>query len=268
MSPDTLSPLGAPLVTALGVRLHEVTLRRGRTRVFERLTLDLTQPRIGLIGDNGAGKSSLFRLICGLDRPEAGTVEVGGQRVDGVAAVPGRVGLMCQNPDEQIIFPTVEDELALGLVATGMARPAARAQAREVLRRRGLADWAERAIGGLSHGQRQFVCWLAQCTAAPRLLLLDEPYASLDLPGQARLRAEIERAPSQVIVSTHLLGPVRDFARVVWLEHGAVRGDGPGAEVCAAYEADVARRATELAAAAGAATSAATVTPLDTGLPA
>jgi biotin transport system ATP-binding protein len=247
----------------IGVRLQGVTLRRGRTAVFERLSLTLTEPRIGLIGDNGAGKSSLFRLICGLERPEAGTVEVGGQRVDGVAPQPGRVGLMCQNPDEQIVFPTVEDELALGLVATGLRRPAAREQARAVLRQRGLGDWAERAIGSLSHGQRQFVCWLAHVAAMPRLLLLDEPYASLDLPGQARLRAEIARAPAQLIVSTHQLAPVRDFARVVWLERGAVRGDGPGAEVCAAYEADVARRAAGAEAESDAPTAAAAADPVD-----
>ncbi|RZS52247.1 energy-coupling factor ABC transporter ATP-binding protein [Sphaerotilus mobilis] len=225
-----------------GLRLTDLTLRRGQTTVFERLDLALTEPRVGLIGDNGAGKSSLLRLLCGLEQPQGGRVEVDGTVVDGTPPPPGRIGLMFQNPDEQIIFPTVEEELALGPQAAGASRRDAKAAAHEALRRRGLADWAPRAIASLSHGQRQFVCWLALDLAAPRVRLLDEPYASLDLPGQAWLREEIRRAPAQVLVSSHLLGPLRDFDRVIWLERGAVRADGAGAEVCAAYEADVARR--------------------------
>jgi len=97
-------------------------------------------------------------------------------------------------------------------------------------------------VAGLSQGQRQQVCWLALLIAAPRVLLLDEPFASLDLPGQARLARDIAAAEQQVLVSTHVLDHVRSFGRVLWLERGKVRADGPGHAVCAAYEADVARR--------------------------
>jgi biotin transport system ATP-binding protein len=75
--------------------------------------------------------------------------------------------------------------------------------------------------------------------AEPRVLLLDEPFASLDLPGQMRLAADIAACPQQVIVSTHVLEHVSDWPRVLWLERGRVRADGPGAETCAAYEASV-----------------------------
>jgi len=78
--------------------------------------------------------------------------------------------------------------------------------------------------------------------AAPQVLLLDEPFASLDLPGQALLDADIASARQQVLVSTHILSHVRTFAQVLWLEQGRVRMDGPGAQVCEAYEADVAQR--------------------------
>lgn len=222
------------------IRFKQVSLRRGNTQVFSGLSLDLVEPRIGLIGDNGAGKSSLFRLIGGLEEPGAG--EVLACDLPAGRLPPGTVGMMFQNPDEQIIFPTVEEELAFSLTATGMTRAAARSKARECLAGRGLADWAERAVGGLSQGQRQHLCWLALLIAAPRILLLDEPYASLDLPGQARLRQEIDRAGQQVLVSTHQLEQVRGFQRVIWLERGHVRADGPGHEVCEAYEADVLAR--------------------------
>ena len=239
----TPSVAGDTLSARSHLHIRDVTLQRGATTIFSGLTLDLPEPRIGLIGDNGAGKSSLFRLLCGLDAPQTGSVQVRGLEARAVSSKrPGLVGMMFQNPDEQIIFPTVAEELALGLSPSGMSRREAIAQARAFLQTRNLAAWSERAIGALSQGQRQHVCWLALMIASPELLLLDEPFASLDQPGQALLAMDIARASQQVIVSTHLLDHVRGFARVIWLERGQVRADGPGAEVCAEYQADVAAR--------------------------
>lgn len=223
--------------------IYNVTLQRGASKVFEALTLQLNEPRIGLIGDNGAGKSSLFRMISGLDLPQSGSVLVRGCEAHHISSKqPGLVGMMFQNPDDQIIFPTVEEELALGLSPTGISRTEAIVRARRFLDSRGLAHWAERAISSLSQGQRQHVCWLSLMIASPALLLLDEPFASLDLPGQALLCMDIARASQQVIVSTHILDHVRRFERVIWLDRGQVRADGPGQSVCAAYQADVATR--------------------------
>ena len=225
------------------IHLDHVRLLRGTTTVFGDLTLRLSESRIGLIGDNGAGKSSLFRLICGLDKPQSGSVSVWGIDAQSQPSERvGLVGLMFQNPDDQIIFPTVEEELALSLSPNGLSRKVNCQQARAVLTARGLGHWAERAIGSLSQGQRQHVCWLALMIASPRSVLLDEPFSSLDLPGRAMLDMEIAKADQQIIVSTHLLDHVRGFERVIWLDKGQVRADGSGASVCAAYEADVAAR--------------------------
>jgi biotin transport system ATP-binding protein len=224
---------------AYSITLEDITLTRGSTTIFTELSLHLSELRIGLIGDNGAGKSSLFRLISGLDQPQSGHVHLPSAEARSTAPV---VGMMFQNPDEQIIFPTVEEELALSLHHLRLSRAEAQTHVRAWLAARGLADWAPRAIGSLSQGQRQHVCWLALLIGAHRTLLLDEPFSSLDLPGQALLRQEIAAAPQQVIVSTHVLDHVRHFERVIWLDKGHVRGDGLGAEVCAQYEADVAAR--------------------------
>jgi biotin transport system ATP-binding protein len=218
-------------------------LMRGTTPVFDGLTLHLHEARIGLIGDNGAGKSSLFRMACGLEAPHTGTVTVQGLPAYRINAQrPNLVGMMFQNPDDQIVFPTVQEELALGLTATGIHRRDAVAQARAFLAGRGLADWAERAISSLSQGQRQHVCWLAILLPSPALVLLDEPFASLDLPGQALLHRDIAQAPQQIIVSTHVLEHLQGFDRVIWLDKGRVRADGQAQEVCALYRADVAAR--------------------------
>jgi biotin transport system ATP-binding protein len=224
------------------ISIEDVSLVRGATTVFDRLSLRLDDDRIGIVGDNGVGKSSLFRMLCGLDAPRTGSVWVNGGEVGTAPHHDRSVGMMFQNPDEQVIFPTVEEELSLGPQAMGLPRRQALQEAREWLAARGLAHWAARAVSSLSHGQRQHVCWLALTITSPRTLLLDEPFASLDLPGQALLEREIHAAPNQVIVSTHVLSHVRRFGRVIWLAGGGVRGDGPGHEVCAAYEADVAMR--------------------------
>ena len=226
-----------------GIALQGVHLVRGAQTVFADFNLQLTEPRIGLIGDNGAGKTSLFRLLCGLEVARQGRVTVAGLDVQRDSAkLPGVVGMMFQNPDDQIIFPTVEEELGLSLQYRGVARKAAIVQAQQFLAQRGLADWAPRAISSLSQGQRQQVCFLAMLMAAPQVMLLDEPFASLDLPGQARLARELDTAPAQVLISTHVLDHVRHFERVLWLDQGQIRGDGPGTAVCAAYEADVQER--------------------------
>lgn len=240
----TVTAAAAPdFVPVPHLALQQVRLQRGRTTVFDGLSLSLAEPRIGLIGDNGAGKTSLLRLLCGLEVPDTGRVLSQGQDLHAAGSQRARwVGMMFQNPDDQIIFPTVLEELALGLRPQGLSKQQAQAQALAFLQQRGLQDWAERAVTSLSQGQRQQVCWLALLLAGPRSLLLDEPYASLDLPGQARLARDMAQAPQQIIVSTHLLEHVRHFERVLWLDAGQLRADGPGATVCAAYEADVRQR--------------------------
>ncbi|MFZ4285418.1 energy-coupling factor ABC transporter ATP-binding protein [Variovorax sp. HJSM1_2] len=239
--------IASPLPPHSSLALHGVTLRKGASLIFEQLSLQLSERRIGLIGDNGAGKSSLMRLLCGLDQPQAGSVLLDGQALGagGQRPMPGQaraVGMMFQNPDDQIVFPTVAEELALSLSAQGLGRTEARSRVLGFLAERGLSAWADRAISSLSQGQRQQVCWLALGIAGHNVLLLDEPYASLDLPGQALLRSQIAASTAQVLLSTHALEHVRSFERVIWLERGRVRLDGPGADVCAAYEADVVMR--------------------------
>lgn len=234
--PSAAASLSA--TSATGARLRGVRLARGGRTVFDGLDLALPERRIGLVGDNGSGKSTLLRLLNGLLLPDAGTVEVCG--LDTRAhrrALPGLAGFVFQNVDHQIIFPTVGEEIAFGPLEQGMGKAEAHARAGRLLAAHGCAGWQQRAVEELSEGQKQRVCILAALAAGPRLLLLDEPFASLDLPTRLFLSGRLAALDLQMVMATHDLHLLEGFDRVVWLDGGRIAADGAPAAVLAAYAA-------------------------------
>lgn len=222
------------------VVFNGVALERGARRLFEGLHLKLTEKRIGLIGNNGSGKSSLLRLIIGLLAPDAGTVETCGlDSVRDRARIPAVTGFLFQNPDHQIIFPTAGEEIAFSFRNRGSNARQAMASARALLAQFGCEDWFGHPVHELSDGQRQRLCILAVLAGEPRLLLLDEPFASLDLPTRIALMSELDELPQQLIMASHDLDLMAGFDRIIWLEDGHVLRDGPAAEIVAAYRANV-----------------------------
>ena len=121
-----------------GLLLEHAGYAVGGKPVLSGVSAHLTEARIGIVGRNGSGKTTLLRLIAGLIAPTAGRV-----RVDGIdpagdrTAVLSRLGILFQNPDHQILFPTVEEELAFGLLQQGRSEAEARALARACWRGRG-----------------------------------------------------------------------------------------------------------------------------------
>ncbi len=220
------------------ILLDHVTLTRGGRVVLDDVSLALGERRIGLIGTNGSGKSSLVRLFNGLLTPDTGRVTVHG--IDAAAApaeLPRKVGFIFQNPDHQIIFPTVAEEIAFSLEQAGRPRREAREGAVPALARFGRAGWAERPVHALSEGEKQFLCIIAVLVMEPAVIVFDEPFASLDLPTRRRLEALIATLPQQVVLVAHELDAFAGYDRVVWLHEGRVRGDGPPDATLAAYRA-------------------------------
>jgi len=215
-----------------------VQLRRADRQVLAIPGLCLAERRIGLIGDNGSGKSTMLRLMNGLLPPTRGRVEVAGlDTVRHRKDLPAKVGFLFQNPDHQLIFPTVVEEVAFGPAERGMPAPQARQQAMALLERHGCAQWAERNVNELSGGQKQLVCILALLATEPSILLMDEPFSSLDLPTRLLLYGRIMALPEQVVMASHDFELLAAFDRVIWLDEGRIRLDGRPAEVLAAYRA-------------------------------
>ena len=226
------------------IEIRDIHYRREGTQVFSGLSLTLSERRVALVGRNGSGKSTLLRLAAGLLAPQSGRVTVAGVDVgrDRRRALD-TVGILFQNPDHQIIFPTVIEEICFGLEQQGLSRAAARERARAALSAH--PDWAERLCHTLSQGQRQMVCLLAILAMEPRWILFDEPFNSLDLPATLRIEARIAALGQNVLTVTHDPLRVVGYDRVIWLEAGQVAADGPPAEVLPAYTAAMERIAHE-----------------------
>lgn len=228
--------------SAPGIHLQDASLTLSGKPILAPLTLTLTEARIGIIGRNGSGKTSLLRLMAGLIAPSAGRVRVGDfdPAADRKAAL-ATLGILFQNPDHQIIFPTVEEELAFGLRQQGRTDAEARSMARDVLAHHGRAHWATVSVATLSQGQRHFLCLLAVLAMNPATILLDEPFAGLDLPTQIRMSRALEHLPQRLITITHDPSALTAQDRILWLEAGALRGDGPPTEVLPAFLAEMTR---------------------------
>ena len=206
------------------VILDAVTLHREGSSVFQDLSLTLGSHRIGLIGDNGSGKSSLLRIIKGLVSPQQGRV-----------TAPDRIGFVFQNPEHQLLFPTVMEELCFGLIEQGIPAPVAKENALAVLSRYEMSELADRATHTLSDGQKQLLCILSVLVDGAELLLLDEPCASLDRRTTHQVMGFVKALPQPVIMASHDLSLFEGFDELIWLEQGSVRQQADPSSVIAGY---------------------------------
>jgi biotin transport system ATP-binding protein len=208
--------------------------------ILHDLTLTLTEARIGILGQNGSGKTTLLRLLAGLIAPTQGTVRIGqtDPAKDRKAALT-QIGILFQNPDHQILFPTVEEELAFGLTQQNHPNPAQAVAA--LLAQENRTHWAKAPTHTLSQGQRHYLCLLSILLMNPQTLLLDEPFAGLDLPTQTRLKRRLNTLPQQTITITHDPASVTEADRILWLDQGRLRADGPPATVLPLFSAEMAR---------------------------
>lgn len=229
------------------ISLRNVTIERGGRAVVEDLSLVLREKRIAVVGLNGSGKSSLVRTFNGLISPSNGEVSVHGIDVGKAPKAAARaVGFVFQNPDHQIIFPTVAEDVAFGLRQTGYSKSVARSKAIELLREYGCEDWADRPISELSEGQKHLVCILAVLAMDPDVLVLDEPFSSLDIAVRHNLLSRLKSLRQQIIMINHDLDAFDGFDRMIWLKDGKVEADGLPGTVGPIYRQHAMRMAAEI----------------------
>jgi energy-coupling factor transport system ATP-binding protein len=183
---------------------------------------------VGVVGPNGGGKSTLVRLLNGLLRPDSGSVRIG--ELD-PATEPfearKRVGMLFQNPENGLVAPFVEDDVAFGLENLGMERPVMRERVRKAIRAVGLEGYERREPHTLSGGEKQRVALAGILALDPEILLLDEPTSMLDAAGRREVLERLEglRGTRTVLHVTHHLEELLDADRVLVLNAGRLVAD-------------------------------------------
>lgn len=205
---------------------------------LDRINLELTEHRIGIIGSNGSGKSTLARLINGLGSATSGRVRVDGRDVDKHGReIRRRVGFVFSDAENQIVMPQVRDDVAFSLRRLKLPRLERDARIDAALDRFGLTDLADASPHTLSGGQKQLLALAAVLVMEPELIIADEPTTLLDLRNRARIAREFARLEQQLVVVTHDLEILEGFDRVICLDNGRVVADGAPREVCERYRA-------------------------------
>lgn len=233
------------------VRLAHVTLRYGDSVALDDVTLEVCRgERVCVLGANGSGKSTLASVICGLLAPDEGDVELAGHAVctggmpDLAAYRDARrqLGLVFQNPDDQIVTSVVADDVAFGPENLGVPRDEIAARVARELRRVAMEKYAHADPSRLSGGQRQRVCIAGALAMEPAVLVLDEPSSLLDVRGRAaimRVMGRLAAAGATLVHVTHFMDEALAADRVIVMERGRVALEGTPAEVFASKNAQV-----------------------------
>lgn len=215
--------------------LDQASVTLGGRVILHPINLTLSEQRIGIIGRNGSGKTTLLRLMAGLISATSGKVSIHSTDPNNRREMLTRIGILFQNPDHQILFPTCAEEIAFGLKQMGQKD--ADQAARALLDAEGCRDWADAPTHTLSGGQRHYLCLLSILAMKPETILLDEPFAGLDLPTQIRLTRRLTALPQRLVTISHDPATMRAADRVIWLEQGRIAADGPPETVLPAFTA-------------------------------
>ncbi|MBF9012300.1 energy-coupling factor ABC transporter ATP-binding protein [Corynebacterium phoceense] len=218
------------------VEFRGVGVSYDETLILDDINLTLTEQRIGIIGENGGGKTTLTRLINGLGEPTTGTVTVDGLDVaEHGKEIRQKVGFVFSDAENQIVMPQVRDDVAFSLRRFKLPKAERNQRADAALDRFGLADRAEQSPHTLSGGQKQLLALAAVLVIDPVLIIADEPTTLLDLRNRDRIKREFAKLEQQLIVVTHDLEFLSDFDRVICIDDHHVAADGTPDEVISFY---------------------------------
>ncbi len=220
----------------MGISVRNLSKRFGTFAAVDDVSFDVRPGElVALLGPSGGGKSTILRIIAGLEQADGGTVELDGEAVDHVQARERRVGFVFQH---YALFRhlTVEENVAFGLRVRGAGRQEQRERVTELLRIMGLQGLERRLPGQLSGGQRQRVALARALAPRPRLLLLDEPFAAIDAKVREELRHWLRRLHDEVHVTSVFVTHDQEEAfaladRVVIVQNGRLEQAGTPEEI-------------------------------------
>ena len=212
--------------------------------VIDNLSLEIERSSFNVIlGHNGSGKSTLAKLLNGLYKPTSGTVCVDGLYTTDDAnefEIKRRVGLVFQNPDNQLVASVVEEDVAFGPENLGVPPMEIRERVDSALRSVGMYDFRKSAPNKLSGGQKQRVAIAGVIAMQPECIILDEPTAMLDPKGRAEVINTVYQLNKEkgitVILITHFMSEAQFADRVLVLGKGRIMADGKPSEIFSQVE--------------------------------
>lgn len=213
----------APILEAQGLTFAYP----GRERLMDGLNFVLRPgQRIGLVGHNGAGKTTFFLALMGLLKPQTGRVFFNGREArteDDFAALRRRVGLLFQNADDQLFSPTVLEDVTFGPLNLGQPPTKARETALRTLDMLNLSGFEERVTHKLSGGEKRLVALACVLAMEPEALLLDEPTSGLDPETRERLVGILCNLPVSYVIISHDLDFLDHTTSLLCaMEHGKI----------------------------------------------
>lgn len=184
--------------------------------------------KVALVGPNGAGKSTLMLHLNGILQGR-GDIDVGGVRLtrDNLAGIRAMVGLVFQNPDDQLFSPTVFEDVAFGPLHMGLAEADVIARVDSALEAVRMSSYRDRLSHHLSVGEKKRIAIATVLSMDPKILILDEPSAGLDPRARRTLINLLRELPITMLVSTHDMKLVQElFPRTIVMDHGQIVADG------------------------------------------
>lgn len=198
---------------------------------------------VAILGHNGSGKSTIAKLTNGINIPKAGSIVVDGIEVkddETVFDVRSRVGMVFQNPDNQIVSSIVEEDVAFGVENMGVPPKECRERVDEALKTVGMYELREKAPSRLSGGQKQRVAVAGIIAMKPKCIVLDEPTAMLDPSGRKEVIDTVMKLNREegitIVLITHYMDEAVKADRVVVVDNGEIKMDGTPREVFKDFE--------------------------------
>ncbi|QAR32182.1 ABC transporter ATP-binding protein [Geovibrio thiophilus] len=210
--------------------LNSISCRTADKILFENVSINLThKDKIAVLGPNGAGKTTLLKAIVGLGAVCGGHVEIHHRKLvteKDFTQARREIGFLFQDPDDQIIAPTVIEEVAFGLLNDGMKQPEAVAKAEAMLSELHIRHLRDRVTLNLSGGEKKMVALASVLVMKPEILLLDEPSAALDKKSEDKLAEILRDIDKTMLIVSHDLNFIEKIgARKMFLtEKGLVEG--------------------------------------------
>ena len=189
--------------------------------------------RVALLGPNGSGKSTLLLHLNGIlpdDSHGTGTVSVFGESItrENLERIRAKVGLLFQDPDDQLFCPTVEEDVGFGPRQLGLGEAEVAGRIARSLSQVGMAGFGQRATHHLSQGEKRRICLAGVLACDPLVLVLDEPTSDLDPRGRREFKTLLRDLPATSLIATHDLElAVELCSRTLILDEGRIVADGP-----------------------------------------